>query len=194
MKKILLLLAEGFEVYEASAFIDVFGWNNINGSKDTKLFTCARRKHIKSTFSLSIEVEKTLDKINVDEFDALAVPGGFEIYGFYNDAYSPEFSEVIAEFDRQKKPIASICVGALSLGKSGILKQRKATTYNIINNKRIDQLSAFGAHVTNAPIVTDKNVTTSFGPNTAIDVAFKLLEQLTSKENCKYIREIMGFE
>lgn len=193
MKKILLLLAEGFEVYEASAFIDVFGWNNVYGSKDTKVFTCAKKKHIKSTFSLSVEVEKLLDKINADDFDALAIPGGFEIYGFYNDAFSSEFTEIIKQFDRQGKPVASVCVGALALGKSGILKQRNATTYNLSDKNRVNQLADFEAYVLNSPIVRDRNVTTSTGPFTAIDVAFDLLEKLTDKENCLEIRKLMGF-
>jgi len=30
MKKVLLLLADGFETYEASVFIDVIGWNQVN--------------------------------------------------------------------------------------------------------------------------------------------------------------------
>ena len=31
MKKVLLLLADGFEIYEASVFIDVIGWNLVEG-------------------------------------------------------------------------------------------------------------------------------------------------------------------
>ena len=47
MKKIVLLLANGFEMYEASVFIDVFGWNNSFGQKDTKLFFMRLAKGIK---------------------------------------------------------------------------------------------------------------------------------------------------
>ena len=32
MKKVLILLANGFEVYEAAAFIDVLGWATTFGS------------------------------------------------------------------------------------------------------------------------------------------------------------------
>lgn len=35
---------------------------------------------------------------------------------------------------------------------------------------------------------------TCWNPSTAIDVAFKLLEFLTSKSNTDYIKEIMGFK
>ena len=40
MKKVLLLLANGFEPFEASVFIDVIGWNLVDGDHTTKLFTC----------------------------------------------------------------------------------------------------------------------------------------------------------
>lgn len=193
MKKVLLLLSEGFEIYEASAFIDVFGWNNIYGTKDTKLFTCGKKKHLRSTFSVLLEMERTLDKINPDDYAALAIPGGFEIYGFYNDAYSSEFSKLIKEFNKAKKPIASICVGGLSLGKSGVLANREATTYSLMGDQRVEKLTEFKASVSKSPIVIDDNIITSSSPQTAIGVAFELLKMLTGQENSDYIKEIMGF-
>lgn len=74
--------------------------------------------------------KKLLDEITVDEYDALAIPGGFEELGFYQEAFDKRFLKLIQEFDRQKKMIAAICVGALPLGKSGILRGKKATTYH----------------------------------------------------------------
>ncbi len=32
-----------------------------------------------------------VSEVNIDEFDALAVPGGFEEAEFYEDAYSEDF-------------------------------------------------------------------------------------------------------
>ncbi len=193
MKKILLLLSEGFELFEASAFIDVFGWNNIYGTKDTKIVTCSKKRHVRSTFSIPIDVEQTIDRIIPDDYAALAIPGGFEIYGFYNDAYSNEFSRVIKSFDRLQKPIVSVCVGALAIAKSGVLAQRNATTYNIMNEKRQQQLVDFDANFIDTPLVIDKNIITSRSPETAINVAYELLKILTGEENCNYIKEIMGF-
>jgi len=40
MKKVLMLLADGFETFEASVFIDVIGRNLVEGDKSTELFTC----------------------------------------------------------------------------------------------------------------------------------------------------------
>lgn len=193
MKKILLLLAEGFEMYETSAFIDVIGWNNVYGTKDTKLVTCGLRKRLRSTFSIPIEVDVLIDNVNHEDFSALAVPGGFEVYGYYNDAYSDKFSSLIKDFDRAGKPIASICVGALPLANSGILKYRNATTYNCHGKQRMEQLQEYNAYVLNQEIVLDKNVITSSSPGTAMNVAFKFLEKITDPKNTNYIKKIMGF-
>lgn len=193
MKKVILLLANGFEMYEASAYIDVLGWDKIYGSKNVELYLCGLTKELKSTFGVNVKVDLLIEEINLDEFDALAIPGGFEDYDFYKDAYSEDFSSLIQNFYTDHKIISSICVGALPLGKSGILQNKRATTYNLMGGKRQKQLEEFGADVINEPVVSDRNVTTSWSPVTAVDVAFKLLEDLTDKANAKYIRQIMGF-
>jgi 4-methyl-5(b-hydroxyethyl)-thiazole monophosphate biosynthesis len=129
----------------------------------------------------------------VNEFDALAIPGGFEKYGFYKEAYDDRFLNLIRAFHDQSKIIASVCVGALPLGKSGILTGKRATTYNKANGVRQDQLREFGVQVVNEPIVVEGKIVTSWNPSTAIFVAYQLLEMLTSKQNADHIRELMGY-
>ena len=51
MKKVLLLLPEGFETFEASVFVDVIGWNLVDGDHTTELFTCALRNEVKTSFN-----------------------------------------------------------------------------------------------------------------------------------------------
>jgi 4-methyl-5(b-hydroxyethyl)-thiazole monophosphate biosynthesis len=193
MKRVLLLLAKGFEMYEASVFTDVIGWNLVDGDGTTELVTCGMNKEVMSSFNIKLNVALTVSEVNVDDFDALAIPGGFEEYGFYEEAYEEPFLEIIREFNRQNKLIASICVAALSLGKSGILLGKKATTYHLKNGLRQEQLKQFGTDVINQPIVVDHNIITSWCPVTSIDVAFLLLEKLTTLKQANYIRNIMGF-
>ena len=88
--------------------------------------------------------------------------------------------------------IASICVAALPLGKSGILNGKNATTYNK-NELRQKKLKEYGANVKDTPIIIDENIITCWNPSVSVDVAFLLLEQLTTKDNTDYIRDIMGF-
>jgi len=191
MKKVLLLLTDGFETFEASVFIDVIGWNLEEGDGSTQLFTCGLKKEIKSSFNQRFIVDYVADEINVNQFEALAIPGGFEVYGFYNDAYADKFLDIIRSFKTQNKIIASICVGALPVGKSGILKGLQATTYN--SDIRRKALAEFGVQVIHQPIVMDNNIITSWNPSTAVDVALLLLEHLTTKSNADSVRKLMGF-
>lgn len=192
MKKVLLLLAEGFEVFEASAFIDVIGWNLVDGDMSTRLFTCALRKEIKSTFDQKFIVDYLIEEIDIHQYDALAIPGGFEQYGFYDDAFNERFLDMIRKFRMHGKLIASVCVGALPLAKSGIMKGLNGTTYN--NEIRRNVLLSCGVKISEKLVVQDDKIITSCAPSTAIDVALLLLEYMSSKENANNIRELMGFK
>ena len=191
MKNILLLLSNGFEILEASAFIDVMGWNFEEGDKSTKLLTCGLRKQINSSFNHQFTVDCLVKELDVNSFDALAIPGGFKNYGYYEDAFNEEFLSLIREFRSKNKIIASICVGALPMAKSGILNNKSGTTYN--NEDYRKDLVNYGVNLLDNPIVIDHNLITSNGPSTAVDVAFVLLEALTSKENTLMVRNLMGF-
>ncbi len=193
-KKVLLFLAQGFEEYEASVFTDVIGWSRIYGTNPVDLITTGLRHEIKCTWNFIVQPEIDFDKINVCNFDALAIPGGFEKAGFYEDAYDERFLNLIREFDKENKIIASICVAALAIGKSGILTNRKATTYDLMDGLRRKQLADFGANVQDEKIVVDKNIITSTGPSTGLDVAFKLLEMLTNSENVDIVKKYMRFK
>ncbi len=196
MKSVLLFLAQGFEEYEASVFTDVMGWSRMYGTMPVNVITTGLRKEIKCTWNFNVRPELEFDKINIREYDALAVPGGFEKAGFYDDAYDERFLSLIREFDEQGKIIASICVGALALGKSGVLRNRSATTYDIDDQygSRRQQLAGFGAIIKNGKIVVDRNIITSTGPATGLAVAFMLLEMLTDKKNANAVKKYMRFD
>jgi 4-methyl-5(b-hydroxyethyl)-thiazole monophosphate biosynthesis len=194
MKRVLLLLADGFEVFEGAAFIDVLGWADTYGAERIELVTAGLHAQLHCTFGFTGIPDVQLNEIRLETFDALAIPGGFETAGFYNDAYAPEFLDIIRQFHQAGKPIAAICVGALPVAKSGILKGRRATTYHLREGIRRKQLAEMGVEVVDAPIVRDHNIITSTSPATAIDVALALLEILTSQDNANKIRALMGFE
>ncbi|BCN30815.1 DJ-1/PfpI family protein [Anaeromicropila herbilytica] len=191
--KTLLLLAKGFETMEFSVFVDVMGWARNDYGYDVPVVTCGFQKEVVSSFNIPILVDKTIEEVDVNDYDALAIPGGFEEYGFYEEAYDERFLNLIREFDKKDKIIATICVAALPVGKSGVLKGRKATTYHLRDAYRQKQLKEFGVDVVNEPIVVDKNVITSYCPETASGVAFLLLEKLTSTEQMDIVKKAMGF-
>lgn len=191
--KTLLFCAKGFETMEFSVFIDVLGWARNDYGYEVEVDTCGFKKNVISTFNVPVIMDKTIEEVNVEEYDALAIPGGFEEFGFYEEAYDERLLELIREFDRQGKTIATICVAALPLGKSGILKNRKATTYHLRDAYRQKQLAEFGVEVVNERVVIDGNVITSYCPETAADVAFELLKKLVGEEKTLVVKKAMGY-
>ena len=188
MKRVLMLLANGVEPLEMAAFSDVLGWANLIGKEKIELIDVGLKANIKTTFGLNMSPNTLLDDIILDDFDALAIPGGFEPSGFYDEALSEPFLNVIRHFAERNKVIASVCVSSVCLGAAGVLRGRNATTYHQLGGKRKAQLEEAGAIFIDRPIVTDGQLITSTGPGTALEVAFELLERLTDKGNVDDLR------
>lgn len=193
-KKTLLFLAEGFETMEFSVFVDVMGWARTNFGWDLPVETVGFTKVVNATFDVPVIVDKTIDQVDVNDYAAIAFPGGFEEFNFYTSCEDPRFQELVREFDKQGKPIASVCVASICLAAAGLLKGRKATTYHLKGGKRQKQLAQYeGVEVVNERVVVDGNIVSSYCPETAPDVAFQLLEMLTSKEDMLKVHELMGY-
>jgi len=193
--KILLFLAKGVELVEASGFVDVFGWDRHYNRGEIEVVTCGIGRDIVSTFNIPIRTDISIDEVKVEDYEALAIPGGFGEYGFYEDAYNEQFLELIKSFNSAGKLIATVCVGSLPVAKCGALMGRRGTTYHLANGNKQKQLADMGACVIrDEAIVIDDNIISSWCPATAMEVAFKLLEMLTSKEHTDYTRINMGFK
>ncbi|HIF9387089.1 TPA: DJ-1/PfpI family protein [Photobacterium damselae] len=192
MKKVILFLCQGLEEYEASVFTDAFGWTTTYGLEPIELVTVGLRPKVKCAWNFTIEPEYQLSEIDINDFDALAIPGGMSRSGFYEDAYDERLLSLIRDFDSKGKIIASVCVGALPIAKSGVLNGRNGTTYHL-SKKRQTQMEEMGVNVIQVPIVIDKNIITLRSPSAAMDVAFNVVEMLTSTANLERIKEGMGF-
>lgn len=192
--KVLLFLSKGFEHMESSVFIDVFGWARHAFGHRIEVVTCGFTKKVDSTFGVPVMTDTLIDKVNPHEYSAMAIPGGFASFGFYDEAYDEKLSQLIRDFDSMGKPIASVCVGALAIAKSGVLKGRRGTTYHLEGGRWQNQLANFGVQIVKEPVVVDRNIITSYCPETAASVAFQLLEKLTSKKETNLVREAMGYQ
>ena len=192
--KVLLFCCKGFEMMEFAPFYDVLGWAKSEYGYDVEVDTCGFTREVPSAFwNTEIKVDKLISEVNASDYDALAIPGGDHLYGFFEEAYDERFLKLIRDFNDSKRNIASVCVGSLPIGKSGVLAGRKATTYHLSEGYRQKELAEFGVDVVNEPVVVDGNVVTSYCPQTAPDVAYILLERLIGKEKTDTVRRGMGF-
>jgi len=197
MKKIAVFLFEGAELFEIASFTDVFGWNNVVGLKefrDIKVETISYKESIKCTWGGELRVQKTITENNIEKFfdyDVIVVPGGFGKANFFKDNDNEIFKELIKCFVENNKIIAAVCSAVINLLETTYIKDKKVTTYLLDNKRYFNQLKNYNIIPIEEEIVIDDNLLTCSGPGNALDLAFRLLEKMTSKENLKLIKENM---
>jgi deglycase len=105
-----------------------------------------------------IKVDKTLDDVRPQDFDAVLLPGG----AMNADALRMEkkAQEFVREIDQAGKPIAVICHGPWLLVSAGLTRGRKMTSYYSIQ----DDLKNAGANWQDSEVVRDRNWVSSRQP------------------------------
>jgi possible intracellular protease/amidase len=197
MKKIAIFLFEGAELFEIASFTDIFGWNNVVGLKefrDIKIETISYKESIKCTWGGELKVEKIITEDNVEDFfdyDVIVIPGGFGKANFFKDKNNKIFKKLIKYFSENNKIIVAICSAVINLLETTYIKEKKVTTYLLDNKRYFNQLKNYNVIPIEEEIVEDNNLFTCSGPSNALDLAFRLLEKMTSKENLKLIKENM---
>ena len=197
MKKIAVFLFEGAELFEIASFTDVFGWNNVVGLKEfrnIKVETISYKESIKCTWGGELRVQKTITENNIEEFfnyDVMVVPGGFGKANFFKEKDNEIFKKLIKYFSENNKIIVAICSAVINLLETTYIKDKKVTTYLLDNKRYFNQLKNYNIIPIEEEIIIDDNLLTCSGPGNALELAFKLLEKLTSKENLMIVKENM---
>ncbi len=196
MKKLLIFLLEGVELFELATFTDIFGWNNIVGTKDIQIETLALTEKIKCTWGGELIANKILDnnfleKLEEENYTALIVPGGFGKNNFFRDKKNENFKKLVKYFVEKDKYIVGICSGVLNLLETNEIKNKKVTTYLLENKRYFNQLKNFEVIPIEEEICVDDKLFTCSGAGNSIELALLLLEELTSKENRKILMENM---
>ena len=197
MKKIAIFLFEGAELFEIASFTDIFGWNNVVGLKefrDIKVETISYKESIKCTWGGELKAEKIITEDNMENFfdyDVIVVPGGFGKANFFKEKDNEIFKKLIKYFSENNKIIVAICSAVINLLETTHIKDKKVTTYLLDNKRYFNQLKNYNIIPVEEEIVIDNNLLTCSGPGNALELAFKLLEKLTSKENLMIVKENM---
>lgn len=102
-----------------------------------------------------IPVDKKIDDINPDEYNLLIIPGGAKAMEYMRQ--NKKIIDLISDWDKKGKIIASICHGSQLLISARIVKGRKISGYYSIK----DDINNAGATYVDAPFVIDGNIVTS---------------------------------
>ncbi|WP_297435892.1 DJ-1 family glyoxalase III [uncultured Clostridium sp.] len=177
MKKVLIMLAEGFETIEALSVKDVCVRAGVHCD------LCGLTgKMIRSSHNINVEADILIDEITLD-YDAIVIPGGMP--GAKNLKESDKVLNLIREFNRRGKIVASICAGPIALAKAGILEGRKVTSYPAVKEElgNVQYLEDI--------VVCDDNIITSRGPATSLEFSYEIIKALGYKDKAAKIKEGM---
>jgi protease I len=104
-------------------------------------------------------VDKTLDQVRADQFDAVLLPGG--AMNADTIRVHPRAQEFVREMNQAGKPIAFICHAPWLLVSAGLVKGRSITSYHTIQ----DDIRNAGGKWQDAEVVQDKNWVSSRQPS-----------------------------
>ncbi len=172
MKKVCLLLADGFEEIEALTVCDVLRRANV-----TCDLVSIKDKMVKSNHGVIVQTDIFFDEDM--EYDLVVIPGG--IPGATNLRDDARIIKFIKKQNKEDKLIGAICAGPIVLGKAGLTEDRKMTSYPGYE----DELP--NCEYLEEDVVVDKNIITSRGPATAMAFSYKLLEKLGYEHQVKGI-------
>lgn len=153
-KKVALLVEDGFEdseLEEPLRSMKGMGFRVvIIGSGERKTYKGKRGK-------VTVGADYGVDAVNVEEFDAVIIPGG---YAPGNMRQYPSMVEFVKKMHDSGKVVGAICHGPQLLITAGIVKGRRMTSWPSI---AVDLRNA-GAEWVDSPVVVDGNIITSRKP------------------------------
>ncbi|MBW1989900.1 MAG: type 1 glutamine amidotransferase [Deltaproteobacteria bacterium] len=104
-----------------------------------------------------VKVEKSVNDVSADDFDALLIPGGYSPDKLRGYAKPVQF---VKDFVESKKPVFSICHGPQLMITADVLRGRSATGWKSI----AQDLKNAGANYQDKEVVEDGNLVFSRGP------------------------------
>lgn len=175
MKRVVVLLADGFEEVEAVTSIDLL---RRAGCDVTVAGVTGER--VTGAHDMVVAADLPLSSCT-GRFDAVLVPGGMP--GASNIARSKDAVTLIRMIAESGGVVAAICAApAVVLAPNGLLDGKEATCYPGYEKE-------FGnVRFSEDRVVVDGNTITSRGPGTAAEFAIKLIEVLLGPAVAEDIR------
>jgi 4-methyl-5(b-hydroxyethyl)-thiazole monophosphate biosynthesis len=165
MARICVLLASGFEEIEAVTIVDVL---RRAGLEVATLAVGANP--VRGSHAIPITADRRLAEASGEEWDMVILPGGMPASTNLRDDVAVQ--DLLRRQAAKGGRIGAICAAPIALGKAGLLRGKKATSYPGFQ----DQLP--GASYQEAPVVCDGNIITSRGPGTAMEFALRIVREL----------------
>lgn len=179
MKKILLLLAEGFEEIEALTPVDYLRRADV----DVDMASLTDDLSVTGAHGIVVSADITLDSIDPTVYDGVYLPGGMP--GSLNLRDDARVLSIVRDFVDAGKAVAAICAAPIVLEKAGVIADKRVTGYP----GTVDKLKKVGTYDAEAIVVQDDNVFTGRGAAAAAYLSFVLITALCGEETTERVKQ-----
>lgn len=181
-KRVMVLLATGFEEIEAVSVIDILRRAKVN------VQICSIDKEfVTGSHNITIKSDVRLDFIDIynDDYDLIYLPGG--VPGVNHLAESEDVLKLIRKYNEDGVFIAAICAAPWVLDQAGILADHEVTSAPTFKDKVSPK------EYLEKVFVRSENILTSRGAGTSMEMGFRILETLGLTEEAARLREDMQY-
>ena len=167
MKKIAVMLANGFEEGEALFTIDILRRANLQCDS-----VSIGEEFVTSSRKITVKADKVLGNSDLADYDIIVLPGGQP--GSTNLSKDERILNIVRNFiSDDNKIVAAICAAPMVLSAAGVTKGKNITSYP---SDELRALFADANYIEDKLVVQDGNLITSRGPGTVFDFAYKLVD------------------
>ncbi|MBO7329475.1 MAG: DJ-1/PfpI family protein [Lentisphaeria bacterium] len=182
MKKVLLIIADGFEEIEALGTVDVLRRLGI----EVTVAGLSSGEKVSGAHQMAVIPDAPLSDVVENSFDAVVLPGGMP--GAANLDKSPVVTAVLEKAHRENKVIAAICAAPFILAKRNLLNGKVFTMYPGFESE------LGGVSYTSNPAETDGKIVTGKGPGAVFEFAKHLAVSLGMAAECEKLYQGMFVE
>lgn len=179
MKKVLLLLAEGFEEVEALTPADYLRRADV----EVDIVSLTEEHMVTGSHGLVVSADTVLDAVDMDSYDGVYLPGGMP--GSLNLRDDERVLALVRRFAGEGKVVAAICAAPMVLEKAGIIANKRVTGFP----GTVDKLKNIGSYDAKAVVVQDENVFTGRGAAAAVYLSIALISFLCGKETALHMKQ-----
>jgi protein deglycase len=173
MKRVLCLIADGFEEIETITPIDLLRRAGV----DVRIAAVGDSMHVTGRSGVVMHADSTLSQVEqVEDFDLLLLPGGPQVKALRADGRA---ASLAASYFTKGRPVAAICAAPLILKDAGLLEGASYTAHFSTR----DELPEAASEV----VVTHGHLITSQGAGTAFEFALQLVYLLAGAETAQAV-------
>ena len=179
MKKVALILADGFEEMEAIGTYDILN----RGGLDVDIYALSGQDTA-GKFGLTCTKLHAFSTFNASYYDALVLPGG---PGYEALEKNERLQKAIKDFMTAGKVVAAICASPTILGRAGYLTGKNYTCFTPMNEN-------FGGTFTDEYATIDGNIVTGQSAAATLDFGLAIVEKMMGKEKADEVKKSIFYK